>query len=100
VVLESGKSRRPDKVGSDSKIIDPVYIESGVTIFRSTVGPNVSIGAGTVVEGSTLSDTIVGSKSTIKDSKLSMSMIGDEVVVEGFEGEVTVGDHSEVRVAS
>lgn len=44
-----------------------------------------------------MSDTIIGAKSTIRDSKLSMSMIGDEVVIEGFEGEITVGDHSEVR---
>jgi glucose-1-phosphate thymidylyltransferase len=95
-MLDRGKSRRPDKA-TDSKIIDPVYVEAGAKIVRSTIGPNVSIGAGTVVEGSSVSDTIVGAKSTIRDSKLTKSMIGDEVVIERFHGELTVGDHSEVR---
>ena len=98
VVLDSGKSRRPDKA-TDSKIIDPVYVEAGATIKGSTIGPNVSIGAGTVVEGSTLSDTIIGGKSRIVNSTLTMSMIGDEVVVEGYTGQLNVGDHSEVRPA-
>ena len=96
VVLENGKSRRPDRA-TDSKIIDPVYVEAGATITGSTIGPNVSIGAGTVVEGSTLSDTIIGGKSRIVNSKLTMSMIGDEVVVEGYEGQLNVGDHSEIK---
>ena len=96
IVLEHGKSRRPD-TATDSKIIDPVYVEAGATITNSTIGPNVSIGAGSVVEGSTLSDTIIGGKSRIVNSTLTMSMIGDEVVVEGYEGQLNVGDHSEVR---
>ena len=98
VVLENGKSRRPDKA-TGSTIIDPVYIEAGATITGSTIGPNVSIGAGTLVEGSTLSDTIIGGRSRIVNSTLTMSMIGDEVVVEGYTGQLNVGDHSEIKPA-
>jgi glucose-1-phosphate thymidylyltransferase len=97
VMLEKGRARRP--AGTDgSTIIDPVYLEDGVVLKNAHIGPNVSIGAGTTVEGSTLRDVIVGSKSRIVRSTLTNSLLGDEVVVEGLKGEVTLGDHSEVRL--
>jgi glucose-1-phosphate thymidylyltransferase len=74
-----------------------VHIADNVQISNSTVGPNVSIGAGSVIDGSTLTDTIVGDGSSIKSSTLRNSLIGDAAIVEGFEGELTVADHSEVR---
>jgi glucose-1-phosphate thymidylyltransferase len=50
-MLSKGRARRP-KAADGSTIVDPVYIEDNVTLTRSTVGPNVSIGAGTVIEDS------------------------------------------------
>ena len=97
VILERGAARRPADVGG-GKIIEPVYIEEGVTLKGSTVGPNVSIGTGTVIEGSTLRDTIVGRKARIARSELENSLVGHEAVLEGVRGEVTVSDHSEIRV--
>src|SRR5919197_3127839 len=41
--------------------------------------------------------TIVGAKSTVRRSQLVNSMVGDEAVVEGIKGEITISDHSEVR---
>jgi hypothetical protein len=49
------------------------------------------------VEGSTLRDTIVGGHSTIVRSSLANSLIGDHVVLDGFTGELTAGDHTEIR---
>src|SRR5687768_6492943 len=97
IILEKGAARRPQNT-QGTKIIDPVYVEDGVTLKGGSIGPNVSIGAGSVVEGSTLSDTIVGRKSRVVDSKLSNSLIGHEAVLEGVRGSVTVSDHSEIRV--
>ncbi|HEU4643462.1 MAG TPA: sugar phosphate nucleotidyltransferase [Gemmatimonadaceae bacterium] len=96
VMLEKGRARRPATT-EHSRIFDPVYIEEGVVLRNSTVGPNVSIGAGTVVEGSEIRDAVVGRNARIKGSKLHASMIGNDVVVEGVRGAVTLGDHSEVR---
>jgi glucose-1-phosphate thymidylyltransferase len=96
-MLERGRARRPATVPAGSKIIDPVYIEEGVTLTNATVGPNVSIHAGAVIERSTLRDTIIGSKSQISDCELTGSLVGDEVVLEGVKGQVTVGDQSEVH---
>jgi glucose-1-phosphate thymidylyltransferase len=95
-MLEKGRARRPPR--SDScTIVDPVHVEEGVTLRRSTIGPNVTLGAGVVVEDSELRDTIVGPKSRIVRSVLRNSLIGDEAHVEGVRGELTIGDHSEVR---
>ena len=96
VMLKKGRSRRPKDCG-DSTIIEPVYIEDGVTLKKSKVGPNVSIGAGSLLDGAEISHSIVGVKATIRKSVLKNSLVGDEAVVEGVRGEVTVSDHSEVR---
>ena len=97
-MLTRGRARRPRDAG-DSTIIDPVYIEENVTLKKSKVGPNVSIGKGTVLEGSEISNSIVGSNAKIKKSVLKNSLVGDDTVVEGVKGEITVSDHSEVRAS-
>ena len=98
MMLTKGRARRPDSVDG-STIIDPVYIEDGVTLRNSTVGPNVSIGKGSTIDGSIVSHTIIGTGAIIMRSKLSNSLVGDEAVLDGVEGHVTVGDNSEVRIA-
>ena len=95
-MLARGRARRPRNAG-DSTIIDPVYIEDNVMLKKSRIGPNVSIGAGSVLDAVEISDSIVGSNATITKSVLKNSLVGDDTVVEGVEGEVTMGDHSEVR---
>ncbi|HEX2780394.1 MAG TPA: sugar phosphate nucleotidyltransferase [Gemmatimonadaceae bacterium] len=96
VILEHGAATKGIK-GDGATIVDPVYIEPGVTIRNSRVGPNVSLGKGTTVDGCELRDTIVGEKSSLRNAKLVNSMLGDSVVVEGVTGELTIGDHAEVR---
>jgi glucose-1-phosphate thymidylyltransferase len=96
-VLDKGAARRPKSVPAGVTINDPVYIEDNVTLSKSTIGPNVSLGAGTNVDGSTLSDTIIGKNCKVKGATLSNSLIGDEVTIEGLKGELTVSDHSEIR---
>jgi glucose-1-phosphate thymidylyltransferase len=98
VMLEKGRARRPSSLGEGARVIDPVYIEDGVTITDSTVGPNVSISAGALIEGSELRDSIVGEKSELRGCVLAGAIIGDAVKLEGLRGRATIGDHSEVRV--
>jgi len=99
-VLEKGKARRPKNVEKSVTIHDPVYIEDDVAMSNSVIGPNVSIGAGSRVEGSTLTDTIVGSRAKLKGVQLHDSLLGDDVIVEGLKGALTVTDHSEIRAGS
>jgi glucose-1-phosphate thymidylyltransferase len=95
VMLERGRARKPAGL-EGARIFDPVYIEDGVVLKNATVGPNVSISAGTVVENSEIRDAVIGARARITNSVLRESMIGDEAVVEGVRGRATVGDHSEV----
>ena len=97
VLAKLGGARRPKSVPAGVTIHDPVYIEDDVTLSKSTIGPNVSIGAGSTVDSSTLSDTIIGRKARVKGSTLRHSLVGDDVTIEGLKGELTVSDHSEIR---
>jgi len=97
-ILEKRKAaRRPKSVPPGVTLVDPVYIEDNVTLKKSTIGPNVSVSAGSTIEDSELKDTIVGAKSLVRRSTLANSLIGDEAIVEGIRGEMTISDHSEVR---
>jgi glucose-1-phosphate thymidylyltransferase len=95
-MLNKGAARRPDHAPGCT-IVDPVYVEDDVTLENSTIGPNVSISAGSVIRESKLRDTIVGAGTKISGSRISASLIGDEVVLENVRGTVSVGDHCEVR---
>jgi glucose-1-phosphate thymidylyltransferase len=97
VMLEKGRARRPAKLGDGAVVVEPVYIEDGVTIEHSTVGPNVSIGTGSVVRNATLRDAVVGDKTTIIDCELHDTFLGDSVTVHGVRGNLNVGDHSDIR---
>ena len=96
-MLEKGRARRPASVPDGVRVIDPVYVEDGVVLKNSTIGPNVSLGAGAVVEDSTLSETIIGGGSRVIGSTLKKSIVGENAVVERVRGQVNVSDHSVVR---
>ncbi|MEP6492384.1 MAG: sugar phosphate nucleotidyltransferase [bacterium] len=99
-ILERGSARRPATIPAGVTIVDPVYIEDDVTLVHSTIGPNVSISSGSRVEGSTLTDTIIGNGSTVTNSTLAGSMIGDSAIVDGARGHLNVSDHSVVKVST
>jgi glucose-1-phosphate thymidylyltransferase len=96
VMLERGRARRPAQLGDGNTIVEPVFIEDGVVLRNSTVGPNVTIGAGSVVDGCTLRDTIIGADVQLSGARLHHSMVGNSAVVRGVNGAVSIGDHSEV----
>ena len=81
-VLETGRARKP-AIPAGVTIVEPVYIEDGVTLRDSTIGPNVSLGAGSVVERSTLTNSILGRRVRIADSTISDSVIGNDQVLHG-----------------
>jgi glucose-1-phosphate thymidylyltransferase len=97
-MLTKGRARRPQSLDGCT-IVDPVYIEDNVTLKGSRIGPNVSVGEGSVIEDSEISHSIIGNGARILRSKLRNSLIGDEARLEGFSGEVTIGDHSEVKAS-
>src|SRR5256886_10408410 len=59
-LLEHGRARAPSGPCPRCTIVPPVYIEDGVTIHDATIGPNVSIEAGSLVAQRTIADSILG----------------------------------------
>ncbi len=98
VMLEKGRARRPASLGEGARLVDPVYVEDGVTITNSTVGPNVSISAGTVVDGSEVRDAVIGARSRLVGCRLHDALVGDDVKLTGVAGTGSVGDSTEVVI--
>lgn len=96
VMLEKGRARRPAELGEGARVIEPVYIEDGVTVTHSTVGPNVSVLAGSVIEGTELRDSVVGQRTRLVNCRVHESLIGDDVMLTGVEGVTSIGDYSVV----
>jgi glucose-1-phosphate thymidylyltransferase len=92
-LLETGRALRPADPG-DTEIVDPVRIEEGVELSAARIGPNVTVGRGSRIRRTALSNCIVGENVVLEDSELSDSLIGSHVEVRGLNGTVLLGDHS------
>jgi glucose-1-phosphate thymidylyltransferase len=86
-------------VGPDVTIVEPVLIEADCTLEKCTIGPNVTLEAGSTVRESTIKHSIIGRGAIIERSKLTHSMLGDNVVMRQFDGTASVGQNSEVTGA-
>jgi glucose-1-phosphate thymidylyltransferase len=95
ILLRKGAARRP-QLPAGVEVIEPVYIEDGVRIERSVIGPNVSLEAGSVVLDSAISNSVIGRDAKIAHAKLSGAFLGNSVLVDHFEGSASLGDHSEL----
>ena len=79
----------------NSTIIKPVFIGQDVVITNSVIGPNVSIGDGSVLTRSILSDAVIGDKTTLDGVTTEHSVIGDYVTLEGMvKNHLVIGDSS------
>jgi glucose-1-phosphate thymidylyltransferase len=82
-LLETGRGRAPASPPAGVTIRPPVYIEDGVTLSDATIGPNVSLGAGSVVRKSTIANSILGRRVRVTDATVTDSVVGDDQVVTG-----------------
>lgn len=79
---------------SNSKIIEPCFIGEAVILKNATVGPNVSIGKGCVIEDSVVKNSLIQNHSTIKNANLDNAMIGNHVRYDGKFTAISIGDYS------
>ncbi|MCB2214351.1 nucleotidyltransferase [bacterium] len=77
----------------NSVIIPPVAIHPTAEVRNSVIGPNVSLDENVTVEGCLLRDTIVGSGTTLSQSRMEHSLIGHNAVVTGQTGRFNLGDN-------
>lgn len=78
----------------NSNIIEPCVIADDVVIKNSTVGPHVSIGAGTTITNCKISNSLIQCHSTIKNATLDEAMIGNYVKYNGNFKYISIGDYS------
>src|SRR5256886_13716622 len=77
----------------------PVYIEEGVTIHDATIGPNVSIEAGSFVAESTIANSILGRNVRVVRGTVKDSLVGDDQKIEGKVIQQSVMDAGEIAPA-
>ena len=95
-ILQSGGTRPPE-TGADVEVSGDVCIAGNVQFEEAAIGPNVSIGSGSTIRRSRLSHCIVGENTVLEDCELQHSLIGDYVEAQGLRGTASVGDHTQIR---
>ena len=92
---QDGEKMVADSVDKDNaNIIEPCFIGENVVLKNTTVGPYVSVGEGTVIENSTVKNSLIQSNSTIKNANLDNAMIGNHVKYDGNFEAISIGDYS------
>ncbi len=81
----------------NSEIIEPCFIAEGAVIRNSKIGPLVSVGAGTIIDNSTIKNTIIQENSEVLNATLDNSMIGNKAYFDGKFTTVSIGDFSRME---
>ncbi|OYQ33276.1 nucleotidyltransferase [Flavobacterium cyanobacteriorum] len=81
-------------VADNSTIIPPCFIGENVVLKNAVIGPNVSLGANTRVEDSTVKNSLVQTGVTIKNANLDNAMIGNHASFNGNFTSISIGDYS------
>jgi glucose-1-phosphate thymidylyltransferase len=84
--------QKPNVDFTDSVIIPPVYIGVDCQIIGSIIGPFTTIGDGTDVSSSVVSNSIIGNETSIEYVVLHDSIIGNDSTVRGFKQRLNIGD--------
>lgn len=78
-------------------LIEPVFIDEGATVSDSVIGPHVSIGKGTEVANSVVSNSIIQENTKVKRANIADSMLGSHVVYEGRGIDLSIGDYTQIK---
>ena len=95
-LLENGGRALNPQGGTNVRVHKPVRVAEGVHLENVEIGPNVTIETGCTLRNTKVSDSIIGANTTIEDTTLQRSIVGDQVRIRAFSGEANVGDHSEL----
>lgn len=81
-------------VFENSEIIQPCYIGENVKLINAKIGPNVSIGDGSVIENSSIRNSLIQTNASVKNANLDNAMIGNYARFDGEFTEISIGDYS------
>ncbi|MCW5906759.1 MAG: hypothetical protein KIS94_02785 [Chitinophagales bacterium] len=83
-------------VVENSVIVHPCFVDDEAVIRNSVVGPYVSVGKNSVIESSVVKNSIVQSKTIIKNKLIYNSMLGNYVKLEGRMEDWSIGDYNTI----
>jgi len=78
-------------------IIEPVFIDDDAVVSNSVIGPHVSVGKGTNINHSVVSNSIIQENSKVQRANIADSMIGSHVVYEGRGVDLSIGDYTQIK---
>lgn len=84
----------PSVKTENALIIQPSFIAKNVTIRHSVIGPYASIGEGTIIDDSVVSNCIIQTHTKIKQAVISNAMIGNFVEYTGEAKDLSIGDYT------
>ncbi len=85
-----------DVILENSEIIQPCYIGENVVLKNTKIGPYVSIGANSVIEDSTILNSLIQTNVQISNANLDNAMIGNHAKYNGKYTSVSIGDYTEL----
>ena len=85
-----------DVVLQNSEIIQPCYIGKNVVLRDAKVGPYVSIGAGSLINNTTIVNSLIQQNVEITNANLDNAMIGNHAKYNGDFTSVSIGDYTEL----
>ena len=97
-MLDANKRKSPKQYNKNSVIIPPVFIGKNVKISKSVIGPYVSIDSNAEIEGSVISDSLIGRQAQVTGCLLNKSIVGNHAVVTSFNKKLNVGDFSTLQI--
>lgn len=77
---------------TNSIIIEPCFIDEGVNLTNSIIGPHVSIGKDTHISGSIVTNSIIQANCNLNNANIDNSMIGNYVEYKEAYRELNIGD--------
>ena len=94
-LLEHGRANVQQTIYQDDCVIlPPVFIHPDARVSTSIIGPFASIGAGAVIQNSSIRDSILSPGVHITNTHLEGSILGHDVVITGMMGKFNLGDNS------
>ncbi len=95
LIKKRGITTNPQQY-ENSVIVDPVSIGKDCIIRNSIIGPNVTLGEGTRIERSIVSNSIIGSWANLSDIVLTDSLIGGDTLLKGKKRILNVGEDTTI----
>ena len=100
LLQQRAESHNETTRGQSNILIRPVYIDESARVEKSTIGPNVAIGANCIINRSIIKNAIVDDHSILTEVMLENSLIGKGCSLNNTEMQSIVAEADEIRAVN